>query len=88
MISSSKDAIADRPTIEQCICQMTWDKSPQKPGRDQWLVKLTSSRLKNKSYHYYRNVSIPRKATVDSAESLQTATSIAINLLNVLKALS
>jgi hypothetical protein len=74
--------------LKLCICRMTSDKSPQKAGRDHWLVKLTSSRLRNKEYHYYRNVSIPRKATVDSAESLQTATSIAINLLNVLKALS
>ncbi len=49
---------------------------------------MTSSRLRNKEYHYYRNLSIASNATVDSAESLQTATSIAINPLNVLKALS
>jgi hypothetical protein len=86
MISNSKDAIALR--LKLCIYRMTCDKSPQKAGRDRWLVKLTSSRLRNNSYHYYRNVSIARNATVDSAESLQTATSIAINPLNVLKALS
>jgi len=24
--------------LKLCICRMTWDKSPQKAGRHQWLV--------------------------------------------------
>ena len=88
VVSDSKDASA-RPTIEtvhlpsnlaQGLAQETQEQVAGESGLKQAQTQLTAS--------LEQFVNTAQKASADSPESLQTATSIATNLLNVLKALS
>ncbi|MEW5861347.1 MAG: hypothetical protein AB1861_28885 [Cyanobacteriota bacterium] len=90
VVSSSKDARAERPTIEtvhlpsnqsgQGLAQETPEQVVDEAALKQVQTQLISS--------LEQFVNTVQKAPADSAESLQTATSIATNLLNVLKGLS
>jgi hypothetical protein len=89
VVSDSKDASADRPTIDtvhlpsnlaQGLAQETQEQVAGESGLKQAQTQLIAS--------LEQFVNTAQKVPVDSPESLQTATSIATNLLNVLKALS
>ncbi|MEG4969628.1 C25 family cysteine peptidase [Microcoleus sp. B6-A1] len=89
VVSDSKDASTDRRTIEtvhlpsnleQGLAQETQEQVAGEAALKQTQTQLIAS--------LEQFVNTAQKASVDSPESLQTATSIATNLLNVLKALS
>ena len=89
VVSDSKDASADRPTIETVhlpsnLAQGSAQETPEQVV-DEAALKQVQTQLISSLEQFVNTV---QKAPVDSAESLQTATSIATNLLNVLKALS
>ena len=89
VVSSSKDASGDRPRIEPMhlpddLGQKSAESSAESVAGEIDLKQAQTQLIASLELF----VNIAPKATVDSAESLQTATSIAINLLNVLKGLS
>jgi hypothetical protein len=89
VVSSSKDASSDRPTIETVyspsnLAQGSAQETPQQVV-DEAAQKQVQTQLISSLEQF---VNTAQKTPVDSAESLQTATSIATNLLNVLKGLS
>ncbi|MEJ6485413.1 hypothetical protein N0Y54_29585 [Nostoc punctiforme UO1] len=89
VVSDSKDASADRPTIETVhlpsnLAQGSAQETPEQVAGEAAL-KQTQTQLIASLEQF---VNTAQKASVDSADRLQTATSIATNLLNVLKALS
>ena len=89
VVSSSKDASTERPTIETVrlpsnLAQGSVQETPEQVV-DEAALKQVQTQLVSSLEQFVNTV---QKAPVDSAESLQTATSIATNLLNVLKGLS
>lgn len=89
VVSSSKEASSDRPTIETVhlpsnLAQGSAQETPEQVV-DEAALKQVQTQLISSLEQF---VNTAQKAPVDSAESLQTATSIATNLLNVLKRLS
>jgi hypothetical protein len=89
VVSSSKDGSTDRPTIEAVhlpsnLAQGSAQETPEQVV-DEAALKQVQTQLISSLEQFVNTV---QKAPVDSAESLQTATSIATNLLNVLKGLS
>jgi hypothetical protein len=89
VVSSSKDGSTDRPTIETVhlpsnLAQGSAQETPEQVV-DEAALKQVQTQLISSLEQFVNTV---QKAPVDSAESLQTATSIATNLLNVLKGLS
>jgi hypothetical protein len=91
IVSDSKDASAARPTIEAPVffpsAQSGQGSAQDTPEQvvDEAALKQVQTQLVSSLEQFVNTV---QKAPVDSAESLQTATSIATNLLNVLKGLS
>jgi hypothetical protein len=89
VVSSSKDASADRPRIEPVHLPDGLGQKPAESSADSVAGEIDLKQAQTQliaSLELFVNTA--PKATVDSAESLQTATSIALYLLNVLKALS
>ena len=89
VVSDSKDASTDRPTIETVhlpshLAQGSDQETPEQVV-DEATLKQVQTQLISSLEQFVKTV---QKAPVDSADSLQTATSIATNLLNVLKGLS
>ncbi|MEG4499824.1 C25 family cysteine peptidase [Microcoleus sp. F10-C6] len=91
VVSSSKDASAERPIFKEPVvvrsAQSGQGSAQETPEQvvDEAALKQTQTQLIASLEQF---VNTAQKASVDSPESLQTATSIATNLLNVLKALS
>ncbi len=90
VVSDSKEASTDRPTIETPV-YLPSDLG-QKPAESSAGSVASEIDLKQAQTQLISSieqfVNTAQKASSDSAESLKTATSIATNLLNVLKALS
>lgn len=89
VVSDSKNVSADRPTIETVHLPSDLGQKLPESSADSVAgeidLKQAQTQLLASLEQFVNSV---QKVPVDSAESLQTATSIAINLLNVLKALS
>ena len=89
IVSDSKDASTTRPTIDTVHLPDGLEPKPAESSADSVAgendLKQAQTQLIAALELF---VNTAPKTTVDSAETLQTATSIAINLLNVLKALS
>jgi len=87
IVSDSKEASSDRRTIETPVHLPSVPSGQETPQQvvDEAALKQVQTQLISSLEQF---VNTAQKTPVDSAESLQTATSIATNLLNVLKALS
>ncbi|MEG4853182.1 C25 family cysteine peptidase [Microcoleus sp. B5-D4] len=89
VVSDSKDASADRPTIGPVQVRAGLGQKPAESSADSVAGEIDLKQAQTQLISSLEQfVNTAPKATVDSAESLQTATSIATNLLNVLKGLS
>ena len=89
VVSSSKDASGDRPTIEPMHLPDDLGQKSAESSADSVAGEIDLKQAQTQliaSLELFVNTA--PKTTVDSAETLQTATSITINMLNVLKALS
>ena len=89
VVSHSKDASAERPTIKLVQAPAASAQKPLENSADSVAGKIDLKQAQTQlltSLEQFVN-SVP-KSPVDSPETLQTATSIATNLLNVLKTLS
>lgn len=89
VVSDSKDASTDRPTIETVhlpsnLAQGSAQETPEQVV-DEAAQKQVQTQLISSLEQFVNTV---QKAPANNTETLQTATSIAINLLNVLKRLS
>lgn len=87
VVSDSKEASSDRHTIETPVHLPSVPSGQETPEQvvDEAALKQVQTQLISSLEQF---VNTAQKTPVDSAESLQTATSIATNLLNVLKGLS
>jgi hypothetical protein len=89
VVSAHKNGNADRPTIETVHLPSDLGQKPAESSMDSVAGEIDLKQAQTQlTASLEQFVNIAQKAPVDSAESLQTATSIATNLLNVLKALS
>jgi len=89
VVSDSKDASADRPTIKLVQAPAGSAQKPLESSADSVAGEIDLKQAQTQlivSLEQFVNT-VP-KSPVDSPETLQTATSIATNLLNVLKTLS
>ena len=89
VVSSSKDASAEHPTIESVQLPAGLEQKPAETSAGSVAGEIDLKQAQTQlisSLELFVN-SAP-KTSVDSAETLETATSIAIKLLNVLKGLS
>ena len=89
VVSSSKDASTDRPTMEPVhlpshLVQGSAEETPEQVV-DEAALKQVQTQLISSLEQFVNTV---QKAPANNTESIQTATSIATNLLNVLKGLS
>jgi hypothetical protein len=89
VVSSSKDASTDRPTIETVhlpshLVQGSAEETPEQVV-DEATLKQVQTQLISSLEQFVNSV---QKAPANNTESIQKATSIATNLLNVLKGLS
>jgi hypothetical protein len=89
VVSSRKDASADRPTIEPVQLPAALEQKPAESSAgsvaDEIDLKQAQTQLITSLEQFVKTAP---KTPVESPETLERATSIAINLLNVLKALS
>ncbi|MEG4842351.1 hypothetical protein [Microcoleus sp. B9-D4] len=89
VVSSSKDASADRPTMEPVQLPAGLGQKPAESSADSVAGEIDLKQAQTQLIASLEQfVNTAPKTLVDSAETLQTATSIATTLLNVLKALS
>jgi hypothetical protein len=89
VVSAHKNGNADRPTIETVHLPSDLGQKPAESSMDSVAGEIDLKQAQTQLIASLEQfVNIAQKAPVDSAESLQTATSIATNLLNALKALS
>jgi hypothetical protein len=91
VVSSSKDASTERPTIEPPVlfpsAQPGQGSAQEAPEQvvDEAALKQVQTQLISSLEQFVNTV---HKAPANNTESMQTATSIATNLLNVLKGLT
>jgi hypothetical protein len=83
VVSSSKDASTDRPTIEPVEAYLRLPQVVQKPAESTAGSVAGEIDLKQAQTQLISSL----EQFIKSAESVQTATSLATNLLNVLKGL-
>jgi hypothetical protein len=89
IVSDSKDASTTRPTTERVQLPAGLEQKPAESSADSAAGEIDLKPAQTQLIASLEQfVNTAPKTTVDSAETLQTATSIAIHLLNVLKALS
>ena len=89
VVSSSKDASTTRPTMEPVHLPAGLEQKPAESSADSVAGEIGLKQAQTQLIASLEQfVNTAPKTPVDSAETLQTATSIAINLLNVLKGLS
>jgi hypothetical protein len=89
VVSSSKDASTTRPTMEPVHLPASLEQKPAESSADSVAGEIDIKQAQTQLIASLEQfVNTAPKTPVDSAESLQTATSIATNLLNVLKGLS